>query len=85
MGTFRVGIEIGDPTGSRYRSVEALVDTGASYSQIPVSTLRELNVVSHTRRTFRLADGRQIERAVGRTWVRVNGAEEMTLGQSWGL
>ncbi len=79
MGTFRVTIELGDPAGSRYREVSALVDTGASYTQVPTSVLRELGVVAHTRRTFGLADGRQVERDVGRSWIRVNGYEEMTL------
>ncbi len=29
MGTFRVSIEVGDPLGQRYETVEALVGTGA--------------------------------------------------------
>ena len=48
MGTFHVTIELGDPAGSRYREVSALVDTGASYSQMPGSVLRELGVIAHT-------------------------------------
>ena len=61
MGTFRVTVEIGDPSGANYREVSALVDTGASYSQIPDSILRELGVEPDSSRTFRLADGRQVE------------------------
>ena len=79
MGTFRINIEIGDSSGSRYHEVHALVDTGASYSQIPAAVLRELGVSPHTRRTFILADGRRVERDVGRTWIRVNGSSEITL------
>ena len=35
MGVFRVEMEIGDPQGERYESVEAMVDSGASYTMIP--------------------------------------------------
>ncbi len=78
MGTFRVTIEIGDPTGSRFREISALVDTGASYSQVPASVLRDLGVAPHTQRTFALADGRRIQREVGLTWARVNGDSTIT-------
>ena len=79
MGTFRVTIEIGDPSGADYREVLALVDTGASHTAIPASVLRELGVAPQTRATFRLADGREVELDMGRIWVRIDGSEEMTL------
>lgn len=79
MGTFRVIIEIGDPEGHRYEAVEALVDTGATYTAVPASLLARLGVVPHTRDTFILADGRRVERDVGCTWIRVNGRTELTL------
>ena len=79
MGTFRVTIEVGDPAGASYREVSALVDTGASYSQIPDSILRALGVVPDSRRTFRVADGREVERDVGETRVRLNGSSRMTV------
>ncbi len=79
MGTFRVPIEIGDPQGDRFERVEALVDTGASYSVLPASVLRQLEVTPHDHVTFILADGREIEREVGRTWVRIDGKTEITL------
>ncbi len=73
MGTFRVNLEIGDPQGQRYIVVDALVDTGATYTTLPASTLRQLGVTPHDRGTFELADGRQLERDLGQTWVRFNG------------
>ena len=79
MGTFRVTIEVGDPAGASYREVSALVDTGASYSQILDSILRALGVVPDSRRTFRVADGREVERDVGETRVRLNGSSRMTV------
>ena len=45
MGTFNTDIEIGSPEGSRFETVNALVDTGASLTSLPGSTLRELGVV----------------------------------------
>ena len=44
MGTFSVEIEIGDPAGERWESVEALVDTGATYPVIPRPLLESLAV-----------------------------------------
>lgn len=79
MGTFRVTIEIGDPTGSRYREMSALVDTGASYTALPGSLLQELGVVPLERWPFRLADRRQIERDVGETRVRLDGRVRTTI------
>ena len=79
MGIFRVTLEIGDPTGTRYRQVSALVDTGASHTSLPASLLRELGITPHTRGTFLLADGRRVEREIGQTWVRLDGLAQMTL------
>ena len=79
MGTFRVAIEIGDPQGQHFERVEALVDTGASYTVAPASLLRRLGVTPHDWVPFILADGRQIERDLGRTWVRIDGKAEITL------
>ena len=79
MGTFSVPIEIGDPSGVRYKPVDALVDTGASYTTLPASLLRDLTVPVHDRVAFILADGRRIQRDVGRTWVRIGAKSEITL------
>ncbi|MBI3030039.1 MAG: hypothetical protein HYY64_11045 [Candidatus Rokubacteria bacterium] len=79
MGTFRVSIEVGDPLGQRYETVQALVDTGATYATLPAPLLYGLGVVPHARDTFVLADGRRVERDIGRTWIRVDGRTELTL------
>jgi aspartyl protease family protein len=79
MGTFYVEVEIGDPDGRRYDRVEALVDTGATYTSVPRPLLDELGVVAHERALFVLADGRYVEREVGRAWVRVGDRAEITL------
>lgn len=77
MGTFRVEMEIGDPEGQRYERVDALVDSEATYSTLPASFLTSLGVTSHDTRRFVTADGRRIEGRFGRTWVRLEGAEDI--------
>ena len=78
MGTFQVAIEVGDPAGQRYETVEALVDSGATYTTMPGSLLRRLGVSPHSKRTFLLADGTRIERDFGRTWVRLDGEDDIS-------
>ncbi len=78
-GTFSVDIELGNPSGTGYQTVSALVDTGASHTAIPASMLSELEIIPHTRGVFRLADGRSLELDIGQTWVRLDGIAQMTL------
>ena len=78
MGTFTAEVEIGNPSGTRFESVTALVDTGASVTTLPGSLLRELGVTPHDQLTFVLADGRRIQRDVGQTWVRIDGRAIIT-------
>src|SRR3972149_10196582 len=79
MGTFKVAVEVGAPTGERFERFEALVDTGSTYSVFPASVLRRLGVQPHRRSTFELADGSQTEWELGRTWLRLDGRQEMSL------
>ena len=79
MGTFRKEIEIGTPDGSRYESFIALVDTGASITTLPGSSLRELGVSPHDQLTYAPAGGRRIQRDVGQTWLRIDGRSVITL------
>ena len=79
MGTFRVQINIGDSRGERWTSLDALVDTGASVVSAPASVLRDLNIAPIMRQTFRSAHGDVREMELGRTWVRFEGREVMTL------
>ena len=47
MGTFGVTIEIGDPQGQRFEAMNALVDTGATYTVVPASLLVRLSVTPY--------------------------------------
>lgn len=79
MGTFTVQLLVGNLAATHFEPVEALVDTGATYSVLPSSTLRQLGVEPHTKAEFVLGDGRRIEHDIGRTWVELDGRREFTL------
>ena len=77
MGTFHITLAVGDPQGESYVPVEALVDTGATYTMLPASMLQNLGVVPHDSVEFDPADGNVAEMDIGRTWVRIDGRSEI--------
>lgn len=79
MGTFSVTIELGDPQGQRWRSVEALADSGSTFSWAPADVLDELGVRPSLRREFELADGQVMERDLAQTWARYEGRTVITI------
>jgi clan AA aspartic protease len=79
MGIFRATIDVGDPTGTRFDPVEALVDTGASYTSMPTSLLERLGVQREDHMEFILADGSKREKDIGQTWVRVGSKRVITI------
>ena len=60
----RIGLENPSNPGKRHEA-ELLVDTGALYSMVPGSALREIGVEPRVQVEFELADGRRIQRGVG--------------------
>jgi clan AA aspartic protease len=79
MGTLAAKIEIGDPAGSRWEAVEALVDTGATHTSIPASVLQRLGVTPTDQLTFIQVDGNKYERDTGETKARINGKTVTTI------
>lgn len=73
MGVFQVVLEIGDLQGERYEKVDALVDSGATYTMLPSSLLSELGVEPIEIRSFILADDRRIQRGFGQTYMKIDG------------
>lgn len=73
MGVFQHTVEVGTPDGSRFLEVQAWVDSGANYSQLPNALLRNLGYAPSFRRRFRLADGSVIERGLCMVPLRLNG------------
>ena len=78
MGTFTVPLEVADAQRRRYQTVDALVDSGATYTVLPASLLERLGVVPHTARRFVLTDGSRVKRGFGRTWMRLDGREDLS-------
>ncbi len=85
MGLLRVKIGLANPFHrERQTSLEVLVDTGALLSIIPGPRLRELGIEPQEQRTFKLADGREIERAVGEARFQYNsyaGTSKVVFGE----
>jgi aspartyl protease family protein len=79
MSVFTTEIEVGDSEARTFERVDALVDTGASYTLLPGSMLRSLGIEPHTGGRFLTAEGKVIERELGRAWVRIDGRSEMTI------
>ncbi len=79
MGTFSATIQVGDREGRGFESVDAMVDTGATYTWIPSNVLAKLDVQPEFRQQFLTADGRTIERDMAETKVRLDGQERTTM------
>lgn len=73
MGVFKHRIEIARESGGPFVWIEAVVDTGATFSQFPRSILAPLGVSAVGQRTFTLADGRRTTREIASVTVRLDG------------
>ena len=72
-------MEIGDRPGGRFESLQALVDTGATYTWIPRDLLERLGIRPEEERPFVLADGRQVTYPVAWIQVRIDGRTQPTI------
>ncbi len=76
MGTFTARIGVSNGSGRVPEWVDALVDTGATFTVLPASLLRERVGVTPTRQmTFTFADGREGPMPVGEARLFVSGRE----------
>ena len=78
VGTFRYPVEIHSAKGERSEQLRPWVDTGALYSQFPAAVLEGLGYKPNATRSFRLADGRVVERPIGDIIMRVGGEVRAT-------
>ena len=78
MGTFYHPVQVISPDGDGFATLDALVDTGASYSQIPGSVLRGLGIFPTDSVQAELADGRIVDDEIAEARVRINGSETNT-------
>jgi predicted aspartyl protease len=86
MGTFRIDIEIENPTapGRRERLHNVLVDTGAELSWFPASMLESLGIERRKVWHFRQADGTVLARWTGAAFVYAGGTstvDEVVFGE----
>ena len=77
MGEFNWPIGVWSAGGERLETVDALVDTGASYSMFPRSMLERLGIERRYVLPFEQADGSVVDRDVGRALLVINGAEDV--------
>lgn len=78
MGTFEYSFEIASSINGPFERVNALVDTGATYTWIPASILKKLNLKPVEKVEFDTADGRVISRDIGDAVIRLNGRTRPT-------
>ena len=79
MGTFTWPLHISSMNGGQGRDIEALVDTGATFTTLPGSLLRDLGIEPTGRRDFWVADGRRVEMEFGQAWVTIDGESVVTI------
>jgi predicted aspartyl protease len=65
MGIFRVPLQVGNPDNGSAETVEALVDTGATFSMMPASLLERLGIEAVRPVNFRIANGGTVEYPTG--------------------
>ena len=73
MGAIFVTIEVGDVRRERLEAVEVMVDTGATYSQLPAVLLQRLGIRPQWEAEARLADGSITTDPVGEASFRLEG------------
>ena len=79
MGTFTVPLQVGDLQGRQFVGLEALADTGATYTSIPENMLAQLGIEIRENRSFELADDRVVEYPVGYASIRLEDREIIAL------
>ena len=79
MGVFSWPVRLDSMDGRASLEIEALVDTGASYTIVPAGQLRRLGVSPIDKIGLLLADGRSVEYDIGRAMATINGRTEATL------
>ena len=76
VGTFYVDFTLRNPEKTRSRVLNALVDTGSSYTLIPTSALTELGIEPEKTRSFQLANGDTQDFPVGRADIELENNTE---------
>ncbi len=75
MGTFYVTLGVADRFRERYINIDALVDTGSTFTSLPESLLDDLGIEREHTGRFELADNRVVEYPIGETRLRLDDEE----------
>ena len=79
MGVFNWPVRLESMDGERSLEIEAMVDTGASYTIVPANLLKELGVSPTDKISLVMADGRPVEYDIGEARATINGRSIPTL------
>ena len=79
MGHFRVALQVGNRAGERFEPIEALVDTGATYTWVPRDVVTRLGVTPEEEWPFVLADGREVRYPVAWMLMRMGERTQPTI------
>ena len=75
MDTFRITVEIANPSGQCFEPVEMLVNTGAIFTKAARDLLERLGVPVESTYTAELPDGSRVKRTRGWTVIRLEGQQ----------
>ena len=78
MGTFDVPIQVADLDGQHFEEMEALVDTGATFTVVPQSVLRNLQIDPTDRKPFMYASGERVQLELAQVRIRIEDRETIT-------
>ena len=76
MGTFTHPITLYSPVGDRMETVEAMVDTGSTFTVVPGFILNALGLRPRRAVGLKLANGQVVERRVGTVTAEIDGEQE---------
>ena len=79
LGVFNWPIRLDSMDGQQSLEIEAMVDTGASYTIVPTNRLRDLGITPIDKISLVLADGRPVEYDIGEARATINGRSIPTL------
>ena len=79
LGHFHVPVQVGSRSARGFASLDALVDTGATYTWVPRDVLDAVGVVPEDEWPFLLADGREVRYDVAWAQIRIAGREQPTI------
>lgn len=79
VGPFHVAVDIANRAGGPFRGVNALVDTGATYTWIPRDVLTSIGVQAIEEWPFILADGREVAYPVAWIQLTLEGRTQPTI------